>query len=172
MAIISERDFSKIRDRHNGEKIVYASGVFDLPHPGHVLFFEDCKKHGDVLVVGVSRGEKNVKERKGPGRPVMNFSMRLKMVDSLKPVDYCFARESSDNNNEAGNPLDFLEVVFKNLQPDFYAVNNDAFDMEYRKKLSEKYNVKFIILERWCPPEFENVSTTSLIEKIQTLPKK
>ena len=168
MAIVSLSNLPEIRERHQGEVIVYCSGVFDLPHPGHVLFLEDCKKQGDVLVVGVSRGDKDLQNRKGAGRPIMSYKMRLKMVDALKLVDYCFVRDS-DVEIELNNSLGFLEIVFAKLKPEVYVINDDAFNTEYRKQLCEKNNVRLVILERWCPPEFENISTTKLIEKISML---
>ena len=50
-------------DRNDGEKIVFCSGSFDLVHAGHVLFFEDCKKIGEILVVGVG-GDAIIKKTK------------------------------------------------------------------------------------------------------------
>ena len=89
MAQIHPSEFAALRKKFENKKIVYCSGMFDLLHPGHVLFLEDCKKQGDILVVGVG-GDSNVKKNKKPGRPIMNHYMRLKLIDSLKQVDYCF----------------------------------------------------------------------------------
>lgn len=164
MAIITTAEFSDVREKHKDKKIVHASGMFDLLHPGHVLFFEDCKKHGDVLVVGVG-GDSNVKQRKDSGRPIMNLAMRLKLVDSLKAVDYCF----TNGHTPVAHPLEFLNVIFDQLRPDAYVVNEDASNIPYRREAAEKYGVEFVVLERSCPPEFENVSTSKLIEKIKNL---
>ena len=163
MAIISPAEFSTLREKYKDKKIVYCSGVFDLTHAGHVLFFEDCKKHGDILVVCVG-GDANLKKKKGPNRPIMNQYVRLKMVDSLKPVDYCFL----SSYTPVDHPLEFLEVVFKELRPSVYVINEDAFDIPYRKEMSKKYDVQLVTLPRWCPDEFENISTTKLIEKIKS----
>lgn len=158
--------FHKIREEHKDKKIVFSSGTFDLPHAGHVLFFEDCKKLGDVLVVGVG-SDAITRARKGAGRPVVNEHVRMKTIASFKPVDYCFL----DNNDGSEEPLNFITGVFEHLKPDVYVINDDAFDIAYREKLSKKHNVKLTILKRSCPPEFENISTTKLIEKIKKLKK-
>ena len=162
MSQISPAAFKTIRDEHKDKRIVYCSGMFDLLHPGHILFLEDCKKEGDILVVGVG-GDKNVKKNKNPGRPIMDEMVRIKLVDALKPVDYCFL----SGHTPIHHPLEFLETVFNELKPNIYVVNEDASDIPYRKELSEKYNVPIKILERWCPPEFEGISTTTIIEKIR-----
>ncbi|MBI2035449.1 MAG: adenylyltransferase/cytidyltransferase family protein [Candidatus Liptonbacteria bacterium] len=162
MAQIEPKDLPLIREKHCNQKIVYCSGVFDLIHPGHVLFFEDCKKFGDVLVVGVG-GDTNLKKIKGNDRPIMNKYMRMKMVDSLKPVDYCFLSSHTPVNH----PLEFIETVFKLLKPDTYIINADASEILYREEMAKKNNVGLKILPRWCPDEFENISTTKLIEKIK-----
>ncbi len=153
--------FYLLRRRYKDKKIVYCSGTFDLIHPGHTLFLEACKKYGDILVVGVG-SDFNIKKNKGKS-PIMNQCMRLRMVDSLKYVDFSFI----SINKPIHHPLEFLQFVFKSLQPDFYIINNDASDIPYRKLVANKYHVPLIILKRNCPPKFKNISTTKLIEKIK-----
>lgn len=170
MAIINYRFLSSLRKKHRDKRIVFCSGVFDLTHAGHVLFFEDCKKQGDILVVGVGP-DKGLKELKGLSRPIFNESMRMKIVSSLKPIDYCFL------GKPPGKPpikhfFAPTEDVFKQLQPDIYVVNNDANDIPFRTQLAKKYEVNIVVLERKCPPSFENVSTTRIIERIESDLKK
>lgn len=161
MSQINFEDLSEIRGKHMDKKIVFCSGGFDLTHAGHVLFFEDCKKYGDILVVGVSSGTGVSRKR----TPILNKHLRLKMVDSLKPVDYTFIVPSI----EVSNSLEKIKYIMEKLQPDVYVVNNDASDIPYRQKISDEIKVKLIVLERWCPEEFEKISTTKIIEKIKEL---
>ncbi len=166
MAYLTLKDLPAIRAKHKHETIVFCSGSFDLTHAGHVLFFEDCKKHGDVLVVLVACDE-NLKRAKGPQRPILNEALRLKMLDSLKPVDYVL---------KDGRPLtdadpEFLhvEAALRELKPDKYVVNGDTFRIPYRERFAKSYGVEFIVLDRACPPEFENISTSGIIKKIKQL---
>src|SRR4051812_47052135 len=53
-----------------GLKIVLTQGTYDMVHIGHARYFEEAKKHGHILVVGVDSDEK-VRARKGPERPVV-----------------------------------------------------------------------------------------------------
>src|SRR5271170_3759395 len=69
-----------------GLKVVLTQGTYDMVHIGHARYFEEAKKHGDLLVVGVDSDEK-VRARKGPERPVVPESERLEMVAHLRPVD-------------------------------------------------------------------------------------
>lgn len=162
MAIISPKQLSQIRKKHEDKKIVFCSGTFDLTHAGHALFFEDCKKHGDILVVGVGK-DATIKKLKGRSRPVLNEHVRLYTVALFKAVDYCFLEPTPVTEY----PLTLLSLVMKKLQPDFYVINKDAFDIPYRRKVVSGRKTKLIIMDRRCPPEFENISTTGIIEKVK-----
>src|SRR3989344_2336425 len=157
--IITPDDLPKIREKHKNQKIVFCSGVFDLTHAGHVLFFEDCKKHGEILVVVLGK-DRNVKDYKGDKHPIMNEHIRLKMVDSLKPVDYALL-DTYDAPKE--DPAFLINKFLFDLKPDVYIVNKDAFNLSYREEMAKKYNTKLIVLERYCPEEFDDISTTKLI---------
>lgn len=163
--VITPHELKNIREQFRDKKIVFCSGSFDMTHAGHVLFLEDCKKLGDILVVGVG-SDIDLSVYKGKERPILNEYLRLKMVDSLKPVDWSFVQPA----NALGDVLLFLEDTFRNLEPNFYVINEDAFDIPRRKKMLEKFpKTELVILERWFPPEFQGISTTKIIEKIQGL---
>lgn len=161
MAHLEFNDLSQLREQHKNERIVFASGTFDLTHAGHALFFEDCKKHGDILVVMVAP-DAIIKRDKSIHRPVWNEHMRLKMVDSLKPVDYTFLDSFI---NIDWPKVETLGKYFEILRPDVYIANNDAWQLDEREALAKKHGVQMVVLERTCPPEFENVSTTGIIAR-------
>ena len=162
MAIISYDDFSSLRERHPDKVIVFCSGSFDLCHAGHVLFFEDCKNLGDVLFVAVG-SDKDISGNKGPDRPVLNEHARLKIVDSLKPVDYSLI---SNPTPPGAHHLAPIKELFERLRPDIWAVNADASEIELRRELAGNYGVCLVVLDRTAPPEYEGISTTSIIKKI------
>ncbi len=165
MARIKLEELEDVRERHRDQKIVFSSGCFDLIHAGHMLFLEDCKKHGDILVVMVGSDEV-IRRDKGTKRPIMNEHLRIKMTDSLKPVDYTFLDRALP-----GDPysLYFIDVVFGKLKPDVYVINTDAYDIPYRENFSKKHSVLLVILNRTAPPEFDEVSTTKIIQKIKSI---
>ncbi len=162
--IITYKDLKELRKKYYNKKIVFCSGTFDITHAGHILFFEDCKKHGDILVVAVS-DDKIIKKYKGDKRPILNEHVRLKSVDSLKAVDYAFI----DRPIKIGESklLVAFNYIFSRLKPDVYIINEDARDIEKRREISDRYNVELKILRRWCPKEFEGISTSKIIDKIK-----
>jgi FAD synthetase len=65
-------------------RIVLVFGVFDLFHPGHRYFLQQAKKHGDKLIVVVTRDER-VKREKGR-LPVEKLARRIESVNRLDCV--------------------------------------------------------------------------------------
>ncbi len=53
------------------KKIVLCHGVFDLMHNGHINHFNEAKKHGDILIVSLTKDEFI---KKGFNRPAPNFN--------------------------------------------------------------------------------------------------
>lgn len=162
MAIIEAYELPTIRERHKNEKIVFCSGVFDLTHAGHILFFEECKKWGDILVVAIGCDE-NTRNVKGADRPILNEKVRAKIVSSLKPVDYCFV--------DKPYPPDMIpplpEWVFPLVKPDVYVINDDTYEIPKRKEIAERFGIEFIVLRREAPKEFDGISTSKIIKKIR-----
>ena len=161
MARLQYKDISKIRAKNKNKKIVFCSGGFDLTHAGHLIFLENCKKLGDILVVGIGP-DKIIKKEKGNERPIINEDLRLKMVEALKPVDWAFILTPKPKPGE--HPLSPLEEIVVKLDPDIYVINDDAGHPEYRKAMMKKIGVKFVVLKRVFP-----ISTTSIIEKIKNI---
>lgn len=74
-------------ERAKRRKIVFTNGCFDLIHVGHLKVFESCKKHGDVLVVGLN-SDKSVRRIKGPKRPILDQKERAELLAGFEVVDY------------------------------------------------------------------------------------
>jgi cytidyltransferase-like protein len=63
---------------------IYAKGVFDLIHFGHVRFFRDAKNFGDHLTVGVSPDERAAAMKR---KPIFSATHRAEVVRSIRYVD-------------------------------------------------------------------------------------
>lgn len=74
------------RWRHNGLKIGFTNGCFDILHPGHVSLLSQARSHCDRLVVGLN-SDASVKRLKGPDRPVQSAAARGAVLSSLASVD-------------------------------------------------------------------------------------
>ena len=75
------------RIRAKRQKIVLTQGSWDMLHVGHARYLEEAKKYGDVLIVGTDSDVK-IRQRKGPGRPVVPQEERLEMLTYIRSVDY------------------------------------------------------------------------------------
>ena len=87
--------------KRNSKRVVFASGVFDLLHPGHVRLIEQARSHGDVLVIGIE-SETNSRERSDaqpglPGLLITPSPERAEIVAALSAVD--FAVEFDPNSS-------------------------------------------------------------------------
>ncbi len=90
-------------------KVVLVGGVFDIVHPGHVFFLRKAKEFGDCLCVVVARDSTVAKLKR---MPVIPEDQRLRVVESLKPVDFAVLGYEGK---------DFIEFV-KDMRPDVIAL--------------------------------------------------
>ncbi|MGE5538448.1 MAG: D-glycero-beta-D-manno-heptose-7-phosphate kinase [Gemmatimonas sp.] len=72
--------------RHQGLKIGFTNGCFDLLHPGHLHLLRQARQACDRLVVGLNTDD-SVRRLKGPTRPVQPESARAAVLSSLTDVD-------------------------------------------------------------------------------------
>jgi rfaE bifunctional protein kinase chain/domain/rfaE bifunctional protein nucleotidyltransferase chain/domain len=111
-----------IQKTRNGKRIVLCHGVFDLLHIGHIRYFEQAKKHGDLLVVTVTP-DRFV--NKGPERPAFPEGLRAESIASLGIVDYVAI-------NEWPTAVETIQI----LKPDIYAKGSEYKDA--KKDISGK----------------------------------
>ena len=99
------------------ERIVLVTGGFDPLHSGHIDLFNEAKKLGDKLVVGVNSDEWLTRKK---GRPFMPFKERLAIIKELAVVDRVISFDDSDDT--AGGAIFKLmsttgsshEIIFAN----------------------------------------------------------
>jgi cytidyltransferase-like protein len=131
-------------------KKVFVSGCFDLLHSGHVAFFNEAARFGDLYVaIGSDRTLFELKGR----TPINSEQERLYMIKAISCVKDAFISQGS-------GMLDFLEE-FKQLSPDIFIVNEDGNILE-KRKLCEEMGVEYIILKRDPHPGLQPRSTTAL----------
>ena len=82
--------------KRNGKRVVFASGCFDLLHPGHIRLIEQARANGDVLIVGIESDEtasghqsaSSASEPAAEQRPITPAAERAEVVAALAAVDY------------------------------------------------------------------------------------
>ncbi len=98
-------------------RVVFAGGVFDIIHPGHIHTLNSAKKLGDVLVVVVAT-DKTTQKLKNK-KPLHDQEQRKILVESLEMVDLCVI----------GNEGDMFKTVDM-IKPDIIALGYDQVHQE------------------------------------------
>jgi rfaE bifunctional protein nucleotidyltransferase chain/domain len=99
--------------RRAGRKVVFANGVFDLLHVGHIRYLQAARAEGDVLVVGIN-SDASARKLKGEGRPVLTERARAALVAALACVGYVVIFDELD-----------VKPLLREFQPDVHAKGTD-----------------------------------------------
>jgi D-beta-D-heptose 7-phosphate kinase / D-beta-D-heptose 1-phosphate adenosyltransferase len=140
--------------RGHGQRIVFTNGCFDLVHEGHVAFLNQAKALGDLLIVGVNDDD-SVRQLKGPGRPVVELSGRLRLLAALSCVDQVVPFSGP-------TPLPLIEAI----RPDVFAKGGDY----VLATLPEAERAREIGADVRILGYVEDRSTTSMIERARSTP--
>jgi D-beta-D-heptose 7-phosphate kinase/D-beta-D-heptose 1-phosphate adenosyltransferase len=134
------------RLQHEGARIVFTNGCFDILHAGHVRYLREAKGLGDILVVGLN-SDRSVSSIK-PGRPVVSQDQRAEVLSALEMVDYVTIFDED-------TPYELIRA----LRPDVLVKGAD-------------WNVEDIVGNDLVPevrniPLVEGISTSAIIERIR-----
>jgi len=131
-------------------KKVFVSGCYDMLHSGHVAFFEEAARYGELYVgIGSDKTINDLKARK----TINSDAERLYMVKALKVVTDAWI-------NKGGGLLDFLEE-FKILQPDIFFVNADG-HTPAKEALCKEMGIEYVVSKRVPHGNLPTRSTTAL----------
>lgn len=113
--IVSREGLHGIIDEHrqSGRKVVFANGVFDLLHVGHVRYLQAARAEGDLLVVGIN-SDASTRKLKGEGRPILTERARAALVAALQVVNYVVIFDELD-----------VKPLLREFQPDVHAKGTD-----------------------------------------------
>jgi FAD synthetase len=134
---------------------ILATGVFDIIHPGHILFLESARRLGDELYVIVSC-DKTAERLKH--RPVVPELQRLEVVSALKQVDKAIIGDDDDM---------FCKVM--DIKPDIIALGFDQdIDEAWLKGELEKRGLKAKLIRLKEKKEGELMSTREIKKKVRS----
>jgi len=132
--------------------LVFTNGVFDILHPGHVLYLEAARAQGATLVVGINDDNSARNLGKGTDRPINRQDDRASMLAALASVDLVtFFSEPT--------PI----VLIHEIIPDLYVKGGD-YDIE---KLEETRVIRSLGGDARAIPFTQGYSTTSLLQRIR-----
>lgn len=140
----------------NQRKRVFVSGCYDMLHSGHVAFFKEASKYGDLYVgIGSDKTIEELKNRK----TVCSEKERLYMVKAIRYVtDACI--------NSGSGMMDFIESV-ERWKPDVFVVNSDG-GSETKRKFCEERGIEYLVLEREPEEGLKARSTTALRKEVKS----
>ena len=129
---------------------VFVSGCFDVLHSGHIRFFEEASKYGDLYVsIGSDKTVEELKHRK----TLYNEAERLYMVSAIKFVHQAFVAQGSGK-------IDFAEEL-QRIKPDIFFVNSDG-DSPEKRKFVENLGIRYVVSNR-VPKDLLPVRSTTAI---------
>jgi rfaE bifunctional protein nucleotidyltransferase chain/domain len=143
-----------VREKSRGKRIVFANGIFDGLHVGHVRYLTAAKREGDVLAVGVN-ADSSARELKGAGRPILDEPARATLVAGLRCVDYVviFGERNVEN-------------LLEQLRPDVHAKGTDyTVETVPERSMAGRLGIRVAIVG-----DPKNHSTRALLEAVRKAP--
>ena len=133
------------------KRIVLTNGCFDLLHVGHIRLFAASKKLGDVMIVAIDDDD-SVRRLKGPGRPVISVTERVRILSALDSVDYVIVFAYSE-----------LNKIIERIRPDILTKGSN-YDSEevLGRDIVESYGGRVELI-----PTTEEISSTQIINTIK-----
>lgn len=139
-------------------KKVFVSGCFDLLHSGHVAFFKEASRYGDLYVgVGSDATVFELKHRK----PICGEKERLYVVKAIRYVKDAFI-------SPGHGMLDFAPLV-ERIKPDIFVVNEDG-SSEEKASFCRERGMEYIVLKREPEVGLEAVCSSDLREEVCHIP--
>lgn len=138
------------------KKKVFVSGCYDMLHSGHVAFFKEASRYGDLYVgIGSDATIEELKHRK----TVYSEKERLYMVKAIRYVTDAYI-------NPGSGMMDFIETVNK-VKPDVFVVNSDG-GSDTKREFCRERGIEYVVLQREPDAGLEARSTTSLRQEVKS----
>ena len=142
------------------QKKVFVSGCYDLLHSGHVEFFMQASRFGDLYVgIGSDATYLEYKHRK----PMFPQEERLFMVKSIRYVKDAFI-------NAGSGVIDYLPTLDL-VRPDIFVVNAEGGSDE-KRRICEERGIQYVELQRTPHEGLQARSSSSLKAALGAVPEK
>ena len=139
-----ENAMAKIREsRERGLRVILAQGIFDIVHMGHIEYFREARRSGDLLFVGIEN-DNSVRMNKGEKRPFNNLADRLELLSELETVDYAFGFNDEPIYSDS---FDMHIRRYKDLNPNFIAVSSWDPNLDLKRRQAEEAGVGIVLVD-------------------------
>jgi D-glycero-beta-D-manno-heptose 1-phosphate adenylyltransferase len=143
---------AEVRGREWPRPLVFTNGVFDVLHPGHVVYLAAARELGAALLVAVNCDSSAGQLGKGPGRPLNREADRSLVLAALESVSFVTTFDES-------TPCELLQ----RCRPDVYVKGGD-YDVETLEetRLMRGWGGRSVAI-----PFVTGYSTTALVQRIR-----
>ncbi len=145
------------------KRIVLITGGFDPLHSGHIAYFKEAKKLGDLLIVGINSDEWLSRKK---GAPFMPYRERSEIVRNIVGVDFVIDFDDSDGSarhairmvrqSYPNNPIIFANGGDRTQEniPEM-SVEDPKLEFVFGVGGEDKKNSSSWILQEWKAPKTE-----------------
>lgn len=139
----------------NYKKLVVVGGCFDLLHLGHIIFLQQAKQKGEILLV-LLESDESIKKLKGELRPIHSQTVRAEILSELKSVDFVLKLPLLPTDKD-------YDELLTTLHPSVIATTEgDEYDF-HKKRQAKKVGAKML----YVTPIVKDHSTSKIIRKIK-----
>jgi rfaE bifunctional protein nucleotidyltransferase chain/domain len=138
-------------EKRRGKNIVFANGIFDGLHVGHLRYLEAAKREGDALIAAVN-SDSSARKLKGPGRPILDEKDRAILVAALRCVDYVVVFAEPN-----------VEGLLEQLRPNVHAKGTDyTVETVPEREVAARLGIRVAIVG-----DAKDHSTRALLESVR-----
>ena len=141
--------------KKSGKKITLCHGVFDIVHIGHLKYFDQAKKLGDILIVSVT-SDKYV--NKGPNRPIFSTNKRIFFLKKLKNIDFVIKSSSAT-----------AEKIINTIKPNYYCKGPDYLAKKKDDNLKKEIDILKRNKGKFIAVKHKKYSSSKIINQINKL---
>jgi cytidyltransferase-like protein len=131
------------------------TGSFDIVHLGHMRFISKAKSTApNNLLIAIILSDKEIRKRKGEGRPFFSQSERVELLSYHKDIDYVLPWKKSWQE---------LRDFVVDSKPKILVVNSTDSGIDNKRQTIESVGGKLVVLERK-----DDYSTSKIIERLKS----
>jgi rfaE bifunctional protein nucleotidyltransferase chain/domain len=153
--LVSQSDLMTLHEKlkEKDRKVVFTAGSWDLLHVGHCRYFEEAKRQGDILVVGVSSDDA-IRRVKGPNKPILGEKIRAEMLTYIRDIDFVTIL-----------PEPSCQPTLGLLKPDIYITVKEDWTENYKSSKEYKTVVKYGGEVKVVDRQSTVLSTTKIVQR-------